>query len=78
MKDIVITSAAIRRELRWLLASLVLAVLTNAGAIIAFDRPWTELFTQIGYTCFIALGIYVILLVCRAVVALICRIFRKK
>lgn len=78
MKDIVITSKAICRELYWVLASFVLAVCTNIGAIIAYDRPWTELLSQIGYVVFITLGIYVILLVLRGVWALLSLPFRKK
>ena len=78
MKDIVITSKMMKRELCWFLASYVLAMLTNVGAIIAYDRPWVELVSQIGYVTFIAVGIYVILLVFRGLFVLLSMIFRKK
>lgn len=78
MKDIVITSKTIRRELYWMLASFILAVLTNVCAIIAYDRPWVELVSQIGYVVFIAAGIYVLSLMLRGVWALLSLLFRKK
>ncbi len=78
MKDIVITAKSIRRELYWILASFILAMCTNVGAIIAYDRPWTELVSQIGYVAFMSVGIYLILLVVRLIWALISLLLRKK
>ena len=78
MKDIVITSKSICRELYWVLASFILAMCTNIGAIIAYDRPWTELVSQIGYVMFITVGIYLILLVLRGVWALLSFLFQKR
>ena len=53
MKDIVITEKMIRRELYVLLGGFVAAMLVNVGAIIAYDRPWSELYSQIGFVFFI-------------------------
>jgi len=77
MKDIVIKEKHIIRELYIALASFVAACLVNVGAIIAFDRPWSELWSQIGYVVFIAAGIYVLLAVIRIIVALVLSLFRK-
>ena len=78
MKDIVITEKMIRRELYVLLGCFVAAVLVNAGAIIAYDRPWSELYSQIGFVFFITGGIYVLLAVFRLLLWLVAKIFKKK
>ena len=77
MKDIVITEKMIRRELFVLLGCFVAACLVNVGAIIAFDRPWIELISQIGFVFFITGGIYVLLAVFRFLVWLVAKIFKK-
>ena len=77
MKDIVITERMIRRELFVLLGCFVVACLVNAGAIIAYDRPWSELYSQIGFVIFITGGIYVLLAVFRLLVWLVAKIFNK-
>ena len=78
MKDIVITERMIRRELLVLLGCFVVACLVNAGAIIAYDRPWSELYSQIGFVIFITGGIYVLLAVFRFLVWLVAKLFKKK
>lgn len=78
MKDIVIKAADIRRELYFILACFVVAFLINVGAIISFDRPWSEIFSQIGYVAFITAGIYVLLAVVRVLIYLIFKLFRRK
>ena len=49
MKDTVITAAVKRRELKIWLACFVVANIINWAAIIKFQAPWYEIFTQIGY-----------------------------
>lgn len=78
MKDIVITGKMIRRELYVLLGCFVVAFLTNVGCIIAYDRPWVELVSQIGFVFFITGGVYVLLAFFRIIVWLIAKLFRKK
>ena len=78
MKDIVIKAADIRRELYFILACFVVAFLINVGAIIGFDRPWSEIFSQIGYVAFITTGIYVLLAMVRVLIYLIFKLFRRK
>ena len=77
MKDIVITEKMIRRELFVLLGCFVAACLVNVGAIIAYDRPWSELYSQIGFVLFITGGIYVLLAIFRLLVWLVAKIFKK-
>ena len=77
MKDIVITEKMIRRELFVILGCFVAACLVNAGAIIAYDRPWSELYSQIGFVFFITGGIYVLLAIFRLLVWLVAKIFKK-
>lgn len=77
MKDIIIKEKHIRRELYLILVSFVLAFFVNVGAIVAFDRPWSELYSQIGYVLFITVGIYVVLATVRIIIALLYRMFRK-
>ena len=49
MKDLVISARRIRREIRFAAAAFIVAFLTNLYAVVRFDRPWYELFTQMGY-----------------------------
>lgn len=77
MKDIVITEKMIRRELYVILGCFVAACLVNVGAIIAYDRPWSELYSQIGFVIFIMGGIYVLLAIFRFLVWLVAKFFRK-
>lgn len=77
MKDIVITQKDFIRELYIILGCFVLACLVNVGAIIAYDRPWSELWSQIGFVLFIAAGVYALAAIVRVIVALLFRLFRK-
>ena len=77
MKDIVITQKHIVRELYMILGCFVLACLVNVGAIIAYDRPWAELWSQIGFVIFIAAGIYVLLAVVRILICLFRKLIKK-
>lgn len=77
MKDIIITQKDIVRELYIILACFILACLVNVGAIIAYDRPWSELWSQIGFVIFIAVAIYVLLTVIRIIICLFCKLIKK-
>ena len=78
MKDIVITEKMVRRELYVLLGCFVAAFLVNVGAIIGYDRPWSELYSQIGFVVFITVGIYVLLAVLRLIICLVAKLFKKQ
>lgn len=77
MKDIIITQKDIVRELYIFLVCFILACLVNVGAIIAYDRPWSELWSQIGFVVFIAAGIYVFLAVVRILICLFRKLIKK-
>jgi hypothetical protein len=73
MKDIVIPARTVRRELLVILGCFLASFCTNIGAVIAYHKSWTEIFTQIGYVLVIAVCIYALLWVIR----LICLIIKK-
>ena len=76
MKDIVVKGKNAGRAL-WLLAlCFVIACGINAGAIIAYHRPWTELFSQIGYTLCIAFGLWLFILLVWILVLIIKKLFK--
>ena len=77
MKEIVITQKDLIRELYIILGCFVLACLVNVGAIIAYDRPWSELWSQIGFVLFIAAGVYALAAVVRILVFLICKLIKR-
>lgn len=77
MKDIVIKAKDIRREAYVFLACFVMAFIFNITAITIYDRPWSELYSQIGYVFFITVGFYIVLTIIRAVLFIIIRTLRK-
>jgi len=74
MKDTLITAARKKTELLTALVCLGIAFLINVGCIIYYHTPFSEVFTQIGYVFFIALGLYLIWTAIRLIVWL----FRRK
>lgn len=77
MKDIVITAQQRKREWLIILSCFIAACLVNLGAIIGYSRPWTELFSQIGYVVAVTVILYVLLWIVRSVIALVKWIIRK-
>ena len=77
MQVIVITSKQLRREAWILLGCFLAACAVNAGAILAYDRPWSELFTQIGYVIVLALALWILLLALRLLVFLLRALLRS-
>ncbi|MBO6067641.1 MAG: hypothetical protein J6T49_08365 [Bacteroidales bacterium] len=78
MKDLVISGKRVKTELLIALACFVCAVLINVICIIAYHSQWHEIFTQIGFTVFIAIAIYVLLVILRLLVLACRKIFSKK
>ena len=74
MKDTLITAKRKKTELLTALACLGIAFLINVVCIIWFHTPFYEVFSQIGYVCVIALGLYLIWTAIRLIVWL----FRRK
>lgn len=77
MKDIVIKGKDIRREFIVMFCCFIMAMLVNAAAIITYDRPWSELYSQIGYVIFMSVCIYILLAVVRVIVYCILSLLRK-
>lgn len=65
MKDTVISAAVKRREFKIWLACFVVANIVNWAAIIKYQTPWYEIFTQIGYVVVSSLLFYGLLLLVR-------------
>ena len=78
MKDTLITAAMKRREMLILLVCFVVANMVNWFAIIKFERPWWEVFSQIGYVVVTTLVLYGLVLVLRVVWHLFVRLAGKK
>ena len=78
MKDILITSARLKKELRILLYCFVLSFLINISAIIMYKTPWFELFTQTGYVIAITLILYFIVSLFRIFFIFIKKLFNRK
>ncbi len=74
MKDIKIPGSKIRRELNWLLISLVLSFLLNAFSILKYKSPWTELITSLHVVVLVALIVYILLLFFRGLASLLVRL----
>lgn len=72
MKDIVISGKRVRTELLIALCCFVCAVLINIVCIIVYHSQWHEIFSQIGFTVFVAAVLYVLTIIVRLIV-LACR-----
>ena len=78
MKDIVIKSKSVKRELILLGALFILAECVNLGTIIHHGRPASELLSQIGYVVILTLILYFVLLLVRVIVKAIVKVFKNK
>lgn len=78
MKDLIITSHQIKRELRFFLICFILAFILNILGIVIYKTNWVEIFTQIGYVLAIAFVLYLFILLVRIIILLIVKLFRKK
>lgn len=68
MKDIIITSTKVRRELLILLACFVVSCGCNVYAIIRYERSVVELLTCLGYVVVFAVTIYLVFCILRGLV----------
>lgn len=71
MKDIIITSKRLKKEIYILSTCFIIAFLINIFSIIAFKTPWYEIFTQIGYVLVITLISYLLVAIVRVIAILI-------
>lgn len=77
MKDIVITSQRIKKELYILLGCFFIAFIVNILSIIIYKTRWNEVFTQLGYVVVISLALYLFVGVIRIVLSFILRAIKK-
>lgn len=75
MKDLVITSRRLKKEMYILSACFITAFLINIFSIVTFKTPWYEMFTQIGYVVVITFILYLLVAMIRAVVFLIKKLY---
>lgn len=78
MKDIIITSQRIKKELTLLLACFAIAFLMNIVAIFIYMTPWVEAFTQIGYVVILTISFYILLALIRLVIFLFRALIKRK
>ena len=71
MKDIQFTVKQQKREIYYILACLLLAVLFNVFAIISYDTEWKELYTQWFTVILLAIIFYFLVTICRLIFWLI-------
>ena len=77
MKDTVISVAVKRRELKIWLVCFIVANIVNWAAIIKYQTPWYEIFTQIGYVVVSSLLLYGLLLLVRIAYKILRRLSAK-
>lgn len=77
MKDIVVKGRFVKREIIYAVSCFLLSFCINIGAVIAYSKPWVEIFSQIGYVVVIAVVFYVVIAVFRCLFYLIKRIITK-
>lgn len=77
MKDTVISAAVKRRELKIWLVCFIVANIVNWAAIIKYQTPWYEIFTQIGYVVVSSLLFYGLLLLVRIAYKILRRLSAK-
>lgn len=77
MKDLIITSSRLKKEIYVVSACFITAFVTNIVAIIIFKTPWYETFTQIGYVIVITVVLYLIVTFFRLIALGIIRLIKK-
>ncbi len=78
MKDIVIPSGVVKRELLILLVSFVSAFLLNIFSIIKYKTGWGEIFSQLHVVLAVTVVIYLLVALFRWLFSSLFRLFAKK
>ena len=78
MKDTIITGNRKKIEIVTLIACFIIACIVNVYSIIAYNTPWSEIFTSLGYVCLFAVVLYVAWSVIRLVFYYFKKTFSKK
>lgn len=74
MRDLIIKSNRIKKELQIFSSCFSVSFIINVYAIISFQTPWHEVFTQLGYVVTITVSLYLLLAVMRVIISLIRKI----
>jgi hypothetical protein len=61
MKEIIITSKRLKKELYFWLAAFGIAFILNVYSILKYHTRWIELFTQLGYLLAYSIVIYLVI-----------------
>ena len=77
MRDIVIKSNIVERELFILLGCTIAAFLVSIYALINYNANWIEFFTTIHYTLLLALVFYLIAGIFRLMIIGVMRLVKK-
>lgn len=77
MRDIVITSKRIKKEVYILLACFTVAFAANIVAIAVYKTPWVEIITQLGYVVVLTVGLYIVIAILRMLWCLVLKLFKK-
>lgn len=77
MKDIVISSKHIRRELWIFLGCIVAMELVNVYAIVDYGGKWSELVMSLGFVVAAAVVAYIVVAVVRLIVYGIVKLIKK-
>ena len=77
MKDILLTVKFQKSEIKWIIASFCVAVLTNIVSILVYNTAWTEIYSQILWVLIIACVYYAISVAFSVMIFLIKRFVLK-
>lgn len=77
MKDLIITSGRLKKEMIIISSCFTTAFLINVAAIIMYKTPWHEMFTQIGYVIVITIVLYLVVAFFRLISVGIIRLVKK-
>lgn len=74
MKDIIIKSTTLKREIIIWIVALCCAVALNIYAIVKYDASWIELLTQLPVIILLSVLIYLLIIVVRGIAKTILKI----
>jgi len=77
MKDITITGKRIKTEIIFYIISFCIAVILNIHAIVKYNSPWSELFSELHVVFIISFVVYLLLLLVRLIIWAIMRLFPR-
>lgn len=77
MKDLVISSKILKRELLIFLVCFIAICIVNIVSIIIFKTSFWEIFSQIGYVVVISVILYLLVAFVRVLIYLLLKIFKR-